>query len=104
MSSKVRSVTSASLDLLPHLHVGNGKQRLQERRFSKGFSRCVYQEETTDLPLEEGPGSLLIHVSILKTIRGHFIDNFMERHRKSESVLWSAPSLKGPSVEQGDYS
>lgn len=34
----------------------------------------MYQEETTDLYLEEGPALLSIHVSITEMIEGDFVD------------------------------
>lgn len=45
-----------------------------ETGFSKGFPRCVYQEETTNLHLEVGPGLLSIHVSITEMIEGDVVD------------------------------
>lgn len=41
------------------------KGKPQETGFIKGFPHCALQEETTDLPLEEGPASLCIPVSII---------------------------------------
>lgn len=68
-----------------------GRGRSRETGFSKGFPRCVYQEETMDLYLEEGPGLLFIHVSIIETVKGYFVDRgyMME----NEGVCdWAAPS------------
>lgn len=45
-----------------------------ETGFIKGFPRCVYQEGAMDLHLEKGPALLFIHVSIIETIEGNFLD------------------------------
>lgn len=61
--------------------------------FSKGFPCCVYQDETMDLYLEEGPSLLFTHVSIIETVKGYSVD----RGHMLEGVCdWSAPSLESP--------
>lgn len=48
-----------------------------------------------DLYLEEGPGLLFIHVSIIETGKGYFVDRgyMMEGYCKNEGVCdWAAPS------------
>lgn len=77
-------------------HGGSGKGRSWDARFIKGFPHCVYQEDPTNLSLEEGPASLFVRVSIIEMLRGRFIDSLGEGHHKSESVPWSAASLKSP--------
>lgn len=67
--------------------------------FSKGFPCCVYQDETMDLYLEEGPSLLFTHVSIIETVKGYSVDrgHRMEGYCNNEGVCdWSAPSLESP--------
>ena len=67
--------------------------------FSKGFPCCVYQEETMNLYLEEGPSLLFTHVSIIETAKGYSVHrgHMMEGYGNNEGVYdWSAPSLESP--------
>lgn len=56
------------LDYCPSTTRVVGSGRSHETGFIKGSPYCVYQEATTDLYLEEGPGLLFIHVSIIEII------------------------------------
>lgn len=98
-SCNAGGIASVPLDCGPNTTEAIGRMRSCEMGFGKGFPCCVYQEETMDLPLEEGPGLLFIHVSIIETVKGHFVDReyIMEGYCNNERVCdRSALSLKSP--------
>lgn len=62
------STSGFSLDCCPNTTGAVGRGWSHKTGFIKGFPHCVYQEETTDLHLEEGPGLLFTPVSIIEII------------------------------------
>lgn len=69
LTATLRASTSGfSLDCCPNTTGAVGRGWSHKTGFIKGFPHCVYQEETTDLHLEEGPGLLFTPVSIIEII------------------------------------